>query len=447
MNDVLDTSWKKAIELETRVAEIIQRQQEHGWKLNTDLVKTHIATLDGMTKEIEDELYSKLPIRRITIPNPTVETPFKKDGTLKQRIVDYSELVRGPFSKVEWQRINLDSEDQIKEFLLSVGWKPTEWNFSKKTGEQTSPKLTEDSFEGMKDQAGVLISKRLTIVHRRRQLQGFLDNVRPDGRIEARANTIRTNTCRMGQTNVVNVPKNKSYVFFGRQMREVFTVPENCLEIGIDAKGLENRILAHYMNEPEMNRIVTSKDGLHAALLEVLEPYCPNIDNVKTLEYAFFFGARDQKLGYIAGKRPIGWSDTSMGADIRARILGRIPNLDRLITRVEAAAKRGYLYGLDGRKLFIRRGKSPLNLLIQGGGAVAMKQALVYLYDDIQRDKLNCHLIGSFHDEFCLESIKKDVDRVVILCYDCLPQVTKYFNLNCPLESDVKVGHNWAECH
>ena len=41
--------------------------------------------------------------------------------------------IGGPFSKVGFEKYDLDSPDQLKEFLFTLGWVPDEWNYSKET--------------------------------------------------------------------------------------------------------------------------------------------------------------------------------------------------------------------------------------------------------------------------------------------------------------------------
>ncbi len=181
MIDVLTTPWERAIRLETRVAQIIREQEIHGWLIDKALLEYNMGQLDVMIEAIENDIYKQLPLRKVVPPSATIDAPYRRDGQIKERVKAYGLEVCGPFSKVWWERINLDSEDQVKKYLLSVGWQPTEWNINKDTYERTSPKLTEDSFETMEDKVGQLICKRLTIVHRRRQLQGFLEVIRPRG--------------------------------------------------------------------------------------------------------------------------------------------------------------------------------------------------------------------------------------------------------------------------
>jgi DNA polymerase I len=446
MIDVLETNWGKAIRLETKVAQIVRQQEIRGWRLDVPLIHKHLETLDAMTKELEDEIYAKVPPRKVVPANPTVDMPYRRDGKIKERVKAYGLEVCGPFSKVFWERINLDSETQTKEYLLSVGWKPTEWNYSSTTKERTSPKLTEESFEGMEDQTGKLISKRLTIVHRRRQLAGFLEALRPDGRIPAEANTIGTPTGRMTHRKVVNVPKAKDHVFFGKQMREVFIATEGMKLVDCDASGLELRCLAHYLNDPELTSIILSGDW-HTRVWKTIDKYVATRDNSKNVFYAFMYGAQDEKLGSMSDMRPPGWTNTMVGAAIRASLLAGIPSLNNLLEGVKRASKRGYLIGLDGRKLYVRSKHSAFNTLLQGAGAVIMKVALCFQWDMICAEQLEAYQIGHQHDETICEAPPSVAERVGQLCRQSIIRAGEFLKLNCPLDGEYRIGDNWAQVH
>src|SRR3546814_6601123 len=74
---------------------------------------------------------------------------------------------------------------------------------------------------------------------------------------------------------------------------------------------------------------------------------------------AFLYGAGDAKLGSIIGK------GARAGAQLRARFLAKFPALAKLIKAVKAAAKKGWLKGLDGRKIPVRSEHAALNSLLQ----------------------------------------------------------------------------------
>jgi hypothetical protein len=122
--------------------------------------------------------------------------------------------ILGPFSRITFEDINLNSSDQVKEYLLSKGWQPTQWNY-KKDGKRcvydekgdkipTSPKLTEDSYSSVKGDIPSLVARRNVLKHRRSLIEnskdpenkGWLSYIRDDGRIEARGVPMACNTGR-----------------------------------------------------------------------------------------------------------------------------------------------------------------------------------------------------------------------------------------------------------
>lgn len=203
MTTIFDTVWGESYRLELRVAQIIRQQELNGWQLDIPLIKRHIENLEGMINQIDSEVLPRIPQFKRTPNNALIQEPFTRSGDLSVRVKKWvgDVPVGGPFTKVYWEPINLDSDSQVKEFLLGQGWKPTEWNYGP-DGEKTSPKLTEDSFGTIAGNTGQLISKRMVITHRLSILNGLLRDVRPDGRIEARANTVGTNTFRMRHSGV-----------------------------------------------------------------------------------------------------------------------------------------------------------------------------------------------------------------------------------------------------
>ena len=51
------------------------------------------------------------------------------------------------------------------------------------------------------------------------------------------------------------------------------------------------------------------------------------------------------------------------------------------------------------------------------------------------------------HDEAQWDVKPKDVERFTELVHEATVIVTRHFNMNLPIEADVKVGKNWAETH
>lgn len=165
-------------------------------------------------------------------------------------------LIQGPFCRLSWEPINLNSPGQVKDYLLSQGWVPTEYNIKKENGKtiQTSPKLTEDSFDSVQGDVPKLVARRAVLVHRQRMLKntrkdgeesGWLNSLREDGRLEARAIPNATNTGRYRHANIVNVPN--AHAVYGADFRSLFVAPPGYKLVGVDAAALEARCQAHYV--------------------------------------------------------------------------------------------------------------------------------------------------------------------------------------------------------
>ena len=372
-----------------------------------------------------------------------INKPFIKSGGLNKNVRNWyttdveRRMVAGPFSRIEFRDLELTRRARLAAQLIRLGWEPEYFT------EKGSPKLTISgepvpSLSRISGSIGTNLSEWYTLNHRRGQIKGWLENVRQDGRLSAGAFSNGTNTARMRHTLVVNVPKAADYVLFGKQMRELFTVPKGYSMVGGDASGLELRMLCHYMDDPDYTEVLLNGD-IHTRNQEMAG--LPTRDDAKTFIYAFLYGAGNVKIGSIVG------GNAKDGRELREGFLARLPRLSRLINKVEEVVeRRPYLVGLDGR--YIRMRKDPnghvqkhkaLNTLLQSAGAIVMKQSLVNLYP--------LDMVINMHDEMQLEVPEgKEVDRGEELKRSII-KAGEDLNLRIPLDAEYKIGKNWAETH
>ena len=435
------TNWDLSIEIEHKVQKIITQQEINGFYFD---IKKAVYYVEYLEKET-DRLYKE--IRPILVPEvvrrgKTVERPFTKSGGLCSRANTYlgnsANLLNGPFSAVEFHEPELSSRQKVIKQLVRLGWKPISYT------EKGNPKLDEESLMGLDMPEGALIATWYVLKHRQAQIRGWLELVREDHRITSYANPCGTNTGRMRHKGVVNVPKASDSVIFGREMRSLFTVPEGYVLIGHDASGLELRMLAHYINNPEYTEILLNGDP-HSKNQE--DAGLPTRDDAKTFIYAFIYGAGDSKIGSIVG------GNAKDGKEIKRRFLSRNPDLARLIKQVQRSAERGYLIGLDGRRLYIRSKHSALNVLLQGGGAIVMKVSMILLDKWMVREgpyTLNeVKKVVDMHDESGAEVVDnpKIIQDYSESARRSIIESGRFFKLNCPLDADVKVGKDWSQTH
>ena len=455
--------------LEHDIQRIIHQQEQDGVYFDTEKALEYIIDLTNKLEVIDTMLTTHLPTHCRQV-GTTVTKPFNKDGTLSKRchgwcietmdtdhyymsldghtssyLATLDAYIAGPFSKIEWYQPDLGSDKQVKEWLLDIGWKPTVWNISKKTGERTSPKLEPESFKSLPDNIGKSLKERGTWSHRRSQIQGWLDKVRPDHCLPAGANTLGTNTGRMRHRVVVNVPKAADYVPYGNEMRSLFRARPNRVIVGHDASGIQLRMLAHYMNDAEYITQVENHD-IHSYNQRLIG--LETRDSAKVFIYSFLFGAGDAKLGSDVG------GGKNAGTKLRNQFFLSLPKLGELIDGVKKASKRGYLIGLDGRKLMMRRGSdgkvlehTALNVLLQGAEAVIMKRSIVMLDKAATDAGLDFIKVIDMHDESQADVLPEHADEYGILAEQSIRDAGLYYDMNVKLDAEYKVGASWRFTH
>ena len=426
----------KSIRLEHKIRHVLNKQERHGFYL--DVEKAHKLMMEVSTeaKTIEDNLLTKVPLRVKFIKD--VKIKIKKDGTRSNvGLKKYdTNLIVGDFCAIEFEKFNLASPKQIIERLDQYGWKPVEFT------PKGSPKISERNLQTISSSAPEEI-KRLAewkmLKTRAKTIESWLDVVDKENRVHGKVITMGAVTGRMvhSEPNMANIiANNKPY---GEECRSCWTVPsEEYVLVGMDAKGLELRMLANYMNDEEyIHEVVEGDPHTYNQKLAGL----PTRTSAKTFIYAFIYGAGDRKIGSVVN------GSAEQGKKLREKFLTSIPKLDSLVKNVQKFATRGYIRGIDGRRIMIRHPHAALNTLLQGGGAVCCKQWSIFIDEEIRKRKLRAYLVNTIHDEQQYEVHEDDAQELVSLADPCIARVSPYFSMKVPLNADAKIGVTWAQTH
>ena len=110
-------------------------------------------------------------------------------------------------------------------------------------------------------------------------------------------------------------------------------------------------------------------------------------------------------------------------------------------------AKEAKLPALDGRKLLVRSEHSALNTLLQGAGAIVMKEALVILTKRLTKEKIWFKFVANVHDEWQIECKSEDAEKIGNYGKQAITDAGVSFNMNCPLDGDFKIGTTWKMTH
>ena len=170
--------------------------------------------------------------------------------------------------------------------------------------EKGSTIINEKVLEGIDLPEAKLIARYLMLQKRISQVSSWFDVVKPDGRVHGRVITNGAVTGRMTHIspNMAQVPNSGSE--YGSECRELWTVEPGNKLVGIDASGLELRMLAHYMKDARYTDEILNGD-IHTANQKAAGLL--NRNTAKTFIYAFLYGAGAAKIGAIVGSDREGW--------------------------------------------------------------------------------------------------------------------------------------------
>lgn len=484
-----DPAWRKSIELEHRFQEVINSLQKNGFAFNKGKAEK---ILDKVTKELGelDEKIAKafppkLVLLREVVPRYTQHGTLNRNDFRWYKSLDLSIFNGGPFSLLQEWRFNPASHKQIIDVLHTANWSPIDKTQGHLEADRHPNEVTTERQEHLKKYGwkinennlstlpssapgpAKLLAKRILLESRRRTLTEWLSLVNADERIHGKFYGIGAWTGRMAhqKPNTANIPNefdiNGRKKLLGKELRSLWHAPKNRLLVGVDAEGIQLRIFAHYINDPEFTDALVrgkkdDKTDPHSLNQRILGSVCPSRAAAKRFIYALLLGGGIWKLSQI-----LECSETECRQA-----------LDRLLRRYQGWAvlkeqdiprdgKRGWFVGLDGRKVRIpgatqsERRHLAMSGYLQNGEAVCMKLATTLFFSRLK--EYDAKLVNFVHDEWQTEvpnNVTKALE-VASLQALALKEAGTRLNLRCPLagsywNDDLKdwtVGTNWSVTH
>jgi DNA polymerase I-like protein with 3'-5' exonuclease and polymerase domains len=251
--------------------------------------------------------------------------------------------------------------------------------------------------------------------------------------------SVATNTsrCAHRKPNLAQVPSESDF-------RKLFCASPGLLMVGADLAGIELRMLAHYLARYDGGRYgdVLLNGDIHQ---ENADKIGISRRLVKTVTYAFLYGAGDQKIGLSYDPQLSQAAARKKGKEIRQAYLDAIPGLEKLVTAVKSKAESGYINLCDNRRCSVDGSHKALNYLLQGSAAVIAKRWMLINHNNTQ--DLCCSQLAFVHDELQFECDPGHVDalRTSLVC--SAEEAGRYYNLRIPIAAEAKVGNNWSEVH
>lgn len=444
-----------AIELEHEAQWLMAQQERNGFTFDVFKAQELEIKLRGRHADLKSILMQKLPPipDKIFIPKRDNKRLGYKAGVPIQR---YKELNPNSRQQIEWiitkhYGYTPDNDELFEDERLKID----DITFAYIKEDEAAP-------EELREIAAIL-EEYLMISKRLGQLidgkWGWLKCVKEDGRIHGSVNPCGAVTGRATHSspNVAQVPSINSP--YGKECRELFTVPAGWWQVGVDASGLELRCLAHFMYPYDHGAYAHEilNGDIHTANQKAAG--LPTRSMAKTFIYGFLYGAGDAKIGKIVG------GTAKDGKRLKKEFLEKTPAIAQLKAAIENTLvaqrgyrgeikkwKRKYLKGLDGRPLHVRSLHSALNLLLQSAGALICKKWIVLFEQNMIRAGYDHGKDFQFmvwvHDEEGIACRTREIaEDAVRIGQNSMREAQSYFCFRVQLDTEGKIGKNWAETH
>ena len=429
------------VDLEMRMAEIMTQQELSGFRFDVQAAERVRGELQNEVETIQQAIQS----RYIYVPGK-VYTPKRANKTKGY-------VAGAPMTKL------LDFNPTSRQHIAWALQNFRGARFTKVT-DTGKPKVDEATLSEMRDialqQGNEMLQEECEMFIRLLTLQKWLGQLSEGA--NSWFNTIEDDgcihhSCSLATQTGRNAHRgpNLGQVVSAPWARELFVPHPGHIMVGADLEGLELRCLGHYLSPWDDNAFadVVLNGDIHQQNADRVG--CTRKE-VKTLTYAFIYGAGDAKMGHSLHPELSDAQKKQLGSELRRKFLDAIPGLEPLIDAVKQKVRAaGKLRGLDGRPIFCRAEHAALNYLLQSAGAIISKRWVVVgqqLLDEAgltyDVDYTRCAYV---HDEVQLSVVPQEVDRVKNLLEVSAPLAGQYYNFRVPITASADHGNNWAATH
>jgi len=277
------------------------------------------------------------------------------------------------------------------------------------------------------------------------------------GRIHTSFNQAVAATGRLSSNNpnLQNIPVRTER---GREIRKAF-IPrdDNHLLLSADYSQIELRIIAEISGDEAMGEAFRRGLDIHAST--AARVFGVALDEV-TGEMRR--RAKMVNFGIIYGISAFGLSERlniprKEAADLINQYFIKYPGIKRyMVDTIAFAKKYGYVETMMKRRRYIRdinsgnavvRGfaeRNAINAPAQGSAADMIKIAMINIFNEFQKSKLETKMILQVHDELVFDVPKEEVEIIKPVIRE---KMTTAIPTTVPMEVEMKTGENWLDAH
>jgi DNA polymerase I-like protein with 3'-5' exonuclease and polymerase domains len=413
------------VALEHEVQQILTNQEIHGWSFDENAAWELASSLTRELRETEKLLRDRHPFVQGSEFTP------KRDNRTQGYVKGAS------FTRLK--ELNTSSRDHISWILQQFyGWKPKQRTTTGK------PVIDEVILKEINSEVAIMFLRILTIT---KMLGMISEGENAWLRLSTTAKRIHhhcsvaTNTfrCAHRHPNLGQVPADERF-------RKLFIPSQGLHMVGADLSGIELRMLAHYLARYD--------GGRYAEILLNGDIHQTNADKigitrkqVKTVTYAFLYGAGDEKIGHSYDSQLSSVQAKKKGKEIRSAYVDAVTGLGDLLDAIKKASERGFIKSIDGRKVNVDSPHKSLNYLLQSGAGVIAKRWMVINQETMREAQICASQLAFIHDELQFECAPEHIgDLSTSLVYSATA-AGEYYNMRVRIDAEATNGNNWSETH
>ena len=410
--------------LEHRVADILTEQEIHGWYFDESKGQQLESHLRREMEETIAILRGQFPFvgGKMFTPKRNNASQGYIEGAESQKLIEFNPTSRDHIAWILQNHLNITLTQTTT------------------TGK---PIIDEITLKEMNNPFSTLCAKALDLKKKlgmiSQGVNAWLKLCTTSSRIHHHC-SVSTNTfrCAHRKPNLAQVPAEP-------QFRELFKASPGKIMVGADLSGIELRMLAHYLGRYDGGRYadILLNDDIHQVNADKIGI---SRRQVKTVTYAFLYGAGNLKLGLSYDPQLAPDKASKKGAEIRKAYVEAIDGLAELLAAVNTKAKQGYLMAIDQRKVLVDSPHKGLNYLLQCGAGVVAKRWMV-IADFACTNHFHTKQLAFIHDELQYETDPDGAKILMSVLEESARLAGEYYNLRCPIAAEAKQGLTWADVH
>jgi len=401
--------------LEFPLIPVLGRMEQHGVKVDTEM-------LAGFAKELKKDLIE-------------IKTEiFEKTG----------------------EEFNLNSPQQLGHVLFEKMGLPA--GKKTKTGQYSTSESVLTNLAPKYEVPGLVLDYRSLS----KLLSTYVDALpklvnEETGRIHTDFNQTVAATGRLSSSNpnLQNIPIRTKR---GREIRKAFVPADGFKMLAADYSQVELRVIASISGDENMITAFKNGEDIHARTAKEIF----NLDSLDDVTPDHRRKAKEVNFGIPYGVSAYGLSsrlgiENSEGKEMIEQYFERFPGIKTYIEEtVESAKENGYVSTLLGRRRYIPdinsrnwnvRGfaeRTAINMPIQGTAADIIKLAMIDIQKMLEDEECKSKMLLQVHDELIFEIAEEELDELPDKIKNLMESA---YELSVPLDVEMGIADNWLDAH